>query len=423
MNYSLQKLQNSLPVILAPLKGTQTVTVLFLVAAGSKYETKKQNGISHFLEHMFFKGTPKRPNTLKISEALDKVGGVYNAFTGKEFTGFYAKLAHQHFELALDVLADILQNSLFDAQALERERGVILEEINLYKDTPTAYIDELFEELLYGNTPAGRKIIGTVDNVKSFSSEQLKKYFKNHYSSLNSCVIIAGNLNNNSLKKVDQYFGHFPKRNFGKKKKVLEEQNKPVALSLYKKTDQTHLCLGVRTFDMFDKRKYALSLLSILLGGGMSSRLFTNIREKEGLAYYIKSNPEAYTDTGYLSVLAGIKHENLEKTVQLILREFKVLKDIPPTEAELNKAKEYLKGTTLMSLETSQSVASFVGRQYLLKKDIEKPMEMFQKISKISPQEIQKLAQQIFTVDNLNLSIISSLKYTNQKLQNLLTFN
>jgi len=424
MNFTAHKLTNGLDLILAPLESTQTVTVLFLVKTGSKYEKKSESGLSHFLEHMFFKGTEKRPTTLAISEELDKVGGIYNAFTGKECTAFYIKLAHIYLPLALDVLSDMLINSNFESQEIKKEKGVILEEIKLYQDTPTAYIDELFEKLLYGDTPSGRQIIGTKETVASFSQQDIKQYLANHYSAKNSLLIVAGKIEPGIvLAKVKQYFSSYPTQNIVNKEKVIEQQSAPGLTVFYKKTDQTHLCLGVRTFDLFNKRKYSLALLDTILGGGMSSRLFIKIRDQQGLAYYIKSAQESYTDSGYLMVQAGIRHQNVEKVVKLILKELELLKDKLVDEKELKKAKEHIKGITLLHLETSDQIASFLGTQKLLENKIEEPETIFKKLDQVSAHDLRDLSREIFVSGKLNLALINPLKNQKTSLGKILKFN
>lgn len=411
MTYTLHQLGNQLKLILAPMKSSKAVTVLFLVKAGSKYETKPENGISHFLEHMFFKGTKKRPSTLIISETLDRVGGIYNAFTDKEYTGFYIKLAYPYLPLAMDVLSDMLLNSLFKQEEVEKEKGVILEEMKLYQDTPTAYIEDVFEKLLYGNTPAGREIIGPKENINRFSSSQIKLYLKTHYSAKNSLVVIAGKIKpNETLSLAKQYFGSFPLRKIKDKKKVEEKQLFPQLSISPKKTDQTHLCLGVRTFNLFDKRRYPMAVLDAILGGGMSSRLFINIRERRGLAYYIRTRSETYSDSGYFAIQAGINHKNIESVVKLILAELRLLKTELVPEKELQKAKDYIKGTTLLGLETSNNIASFLGMQKLLRDQIENPTQIFRHINQVTAHQIQSLANEIFLSQNLNLALITPRK-------------
>jgi len=400
-------LENGLRLITIPMESANSVTVLILVGTGSKYETKDINGISHFLEHMFFKGTAKRPTTLDISEALDSIGGEYNAFTSKEVTGYWAKVDKKHVDTALDWISDIFLNSKFDAEEIEREKGVIIEEVNMYLDTPRAYVGELFEELLYGNSPAGWQVIGTKENIKSFDRDKILKYFKSHYSPANTIVCVAGGIDEKDVAdKVSKAFAKGHEAQANQKEKVIEFQEKPEVLIYHKKTDQTHFCLGVRTFDLFDERKYALALLAVILGGNMSSRLFIKVRERNGLAYSIHTSADSLTDTGYLVTQAGIDHKNLEKSVQLIIEEYKNLRDNVISQKELQKAKDYLKGTTLLSLDASNSQASFYGMQELLEHKMLTPEEKFAMIDEISVNDIKKVAEDIFKSEKINLAVI-----------------
>jgi len=417
-------LKNGLRVIAVPLKNTNSVTVLVLVGTGSKYETKDNNGISHFLEHMFFKGTKKRPDTLRIAETLDMVGGEYNAFTSKEVTGFWAKVDNRHLDIALDWISDMFLNSKFDQKEIQREKGVIIEEMNMYLDTPTAYVSELFEKLLYGNQPAGWRVIGEKENVLSFNRKNFLDYYKNHYSSLNTVVCVAGNISPDDIKnKVQNYFKGIKKIKVKDKISVKEFQRKPEIMLYSKKTDQTHFCLGVRAYDLFHPQKTALSLLSVILGGNMSSRLFIKVRERQGLAYYIHTSVDADSDTGYLVTRAGIDHKNLEKSVKLILKEYTNLKEKRITEKELQKAKDYLKGISTLSLEPSDSQASFYASQELLENNMLTLEEKFEKIDKVSINDIKKVAEDIFLSQKLNLAAIGPFEESSEikeKFQRLL---
>jgi predicted Zn-dependent peptidase len=400
-------LDNGLRIISIPMENVNSVTVLILVGTGSKYETKEINGISHFLEHMFFKGTKKRPNTLKISETLDSVGGEYNAFTSKEATGFWAKVDKLHSDIALDWICDIFLNSKFDEKEMEKEKGVIIEEVNMYLDTPMAYVGELWESLLYGDTPAGWRVIGEKENILSFNRKKVVDYYKLHYSPSNIIVCAAGAVDSDKIEaQIKNYFSAVGGSAFGGKVKVRESQKEPEILLHHKKTDQTHFCLGVRAYNLFDKRRYALALLSIILGGNMSSRLFIKVRERNGLAYSIHTSADNTIDTGYLVTQAGIDHKNLEKAVKLILEEYKNLKNKKIKEKELQKAKDYLKGITSLSLDSSDSQASFYGIQELLEKNILTPEEKFKKIDEISVDDIKNIAEDIFVSEKLNLAII-----------------
>ncbi len=423
-SYKKITLENGLRVITVPAESANSVTVLILVGAGSKYETKDINGISHFLEHMFFKGTKKRPTTLSISETLDSVGGEYNAFTSKEVTGFWAKVDKRHADVALDWISDIFLNSQFDEKEMEREKGVIIEEVNMYLDTPTAYIGDLWEGLLYGDQPAGWRVIGEKENISSFTKEQVINYYKSHYSSSNVIICMAGGMKSEEMEeKVKMYFKDIEKNSEGEKLKVIEKQSEPEVLLHYKKTDQTHFCLGVRAYDLFDERRSALALLSVILGGNMSSRLFIKVRERNGLAYSIHTSVDNATDVGYLVTQAGIDHKNLEKSVQLILEEYKDLRDNKITEKELQKAKDYIKGATSLSLDSSDNQATFYGLQELLEKNILTPEEKFEKIDAVTVDDIKKVAEDIFALEKLNLAVIGPYEEAeSEKIKKLLKF-
>ncbi len=442
--YKKTTLNSGLRVITIPMENANSVTSLILVGTGSKYETKNINGISHFLEHMFFKGTKKRPNTLKISEVLDSVGGEYNAFTSKEITGFWAKVDKRHYDVALDWICDIFLNSKFDEKEMKKEKGVIIEEVNMYLDTPTAYIGDLWEKLLYGDTPAGRRVIGEKENILSFNRKKVVDYYKSHYSPSNVIVCVAGSIAPKKTEareagrrpsinspagefcavveeKIKNYFQNAKKISAGEKVKVKEAQSEPQILLHHKKTDQTHFCLGVRAYDLFDKRRYGLALLSVILGGNMSSRLFIKVRERNGLAYSIHTLTDNTTDTGYLVTQAGIDHKNLEKAIKLILEEYKNLKDKKITAKELKKAKDYLKGVMSLSLDSSDSQASFYAVQELLEEAILTPEEKFKKIDEVSIDDIKKIAEGIFLPEKLNLAVIGPVEEKNSdKLKQLL---
>ena len=402
-----KQLKNGLRVITVPMTGTKTVTVLVVVSAGSKYENKSNNGISHFLEHMFFKGTKKRPNTLAISETLDRVGGAYNAFTSEEHTGYWAKVDYKHLDLALDVVSDIFLNSKLQAQEIEREKGVICEEINMYQDTPMQYIEVLFNKLLYGNQPAGWPIIGNKNNILKFKKQDFTKYLNQHYIAQNTVICLAGNIKKININK---YFKNIKAGKSKFKKQVQEKQTKPENLIFEKQTDQTHLSLGVRAYSLAHPDKYALSILGVLLGGMMSSRLWMQVREKHGLAYYVQTHVENQTDTGYLTTQAGVEHSKAQKAIKLILQEYKKICDKKVSKQELNKVKECIKGRMLLQLESSDNLASFIATQEILKKQILTPEQIFAKINKITPEDISRVAKDIFSNNKLNLAVIGPKK-------------
>ncbi|MBU4274545.1 insulinase family protein [Patescibacteria group bacterium] len=404
-------LKNGLRIITIPMKNTKTVNFLVLVGVGSKYETKEINGISHFLEHMFFKGTKKRSNTLEIAETLDRVGGEYNAFTSNEMTGYWAKVASPHQDIALEWVSDIFLNSKLETKEIEREKGVIIEELNMYLDTPVSYISDLWEKVLYGNQPAGWRVIGEKENIQNMTRNKLVDYLKNHYTASNTIVCAAGDISPRLIEdKIEKHFKKISNIVHEQKIKVKEKQEKPESLVYFKETDQTHLCLGVRAYNLFHPQKYALILLATILGGNMSSRLFIKIRERKGLAYYVRTSPESNTDTGCLVTSAGVDHKNVGEVIRLILKEYRFFKNNLITKEELKKAKDYYKGNVFLSLESSDSQSSFYTSQELLKKEILSPNQIFKKIDRVTINDIKKVAEDIFKPKKLNLALIGPFK-------------
>jgi len=404
--HKLQKLSNDVRLITIPMSATQTFTILVMVAAGSRHENKENNGISHFLEHMFFKGTIKRPNTLAISSELDQVGGEYNAFTSKEYTGYYAKVDGRNAKVAIDVIGDILHNSKFDAQEMEREKGVILEEINMYENNPFIHIDDLFEECLYGDTPAGWDTIGTKENVKKFKRQDFINYLNSKYQGKNIVVCLAGNYKKADLELVKKLFS---KNKAGEKSKATEYkgvQNSPQIKIKKQKVNQVSLSIGVRAYGYYEKEYYTAKLLGVILGGSMSSRLFIAIREKKGLAYQVHTQVEGYNDSGYLTTVVGASQNKVEEVIKSVLSEYKKIKTINVKDKELKKAKDYIKGKTILRLESSAEVASWITRQETLDQDLLTPEKYFKMIDSISSKDLMKVAKTIFKANNLNLAII-----------------
>ena len=420
--YKKTTLKNGLRIITVPSKNTKTAAVLVLVGAGSKYETKNINGISHFLEHMFFKGTKKYPSTLKLIEPLDKVGGHYNAFTSDEYTGYWAKVDASHFDLALNWVSDIYLNSKIEQKEINRERGTILQELNMKLDTPMNYIGDLWMNLLYGDQPAGWRVIGEEKTIKSVKRTQFIQYLEDHYSSRNTIIAVAGNINSDKVVgKIAKCFNSINNRVVTDKLPVIEKQNKPQALIYHKKTDQTHLHLGVRGYNVFHPDKYALSLLSVILGGNMSSRLWISVRERQGLAYYIGTGVDSSTDVGFLATRAGVDNQKVERAIKTILDEYKKIASIKISQAELRKAKDYIRGSSLISMEASDEKASFAAFQELLTGKILTLEQKLAKIEAVTVNDIQRVAQDIFRPEKLNLALIGPFK-DKAKFDKLLSF-
>src|SRR3989344_1850501 len=400
-------LKSGLRVVTIPQRATKTVTVLVLVGTGSKYETKEQNGISHFLEHMFFKGTEKRVKPIDVVEPLDRIGGSYNAFTSEDYTGYYAKVDSSHFDLAFEWVADIFLNSTLPAKEIQKEKSVITEELHMHKDNPMWYVDVLWEKLLYGDQPAGWEVVGTRETIAAMARKNLLRYRKNQYVASNTVVCIAGNVRAPEvMAKVQKLFAGIPTREFQRKVPIVEAQKKPEILLEYRKTDQSHIALGVRGYNLQDPRRYAQYTLATLLGGMMSSRLWVAIREKNGLAYYVSTATECNPDRGYVVTSAGVKDENVEKAVRIILQEYAKLKKYPVSKDELQKAKDHQKGKMALQLENSDAKAHFYGMQELLQANILTQEEICAKIDKVDSKDIQEIAQDMFRPAKLNLVVL-----------------
>ncbi len=414
--YKKTALKNGLKVITVPMKGTKTATVFVMIGTGSRYEVKDISGISHYLEHLFFKGTKKRPTALLISEELEGIGAEFNAFTSKEYTGFYIKVPAFKLDVALDVISDILFNSLFLSKEIERERGTIQEEIKMVKDDPLRYVADLFETLLYGETPMGREIIGTPKTVSSIERKQIVSYLKKHYVADNAMLVIAGAIEDVQVqKKVKKYFKDFKEGDRKKVAEIIGNQIKPEILIYPKATEQIHLSIGVRGYSTKHKDKYVLTLLSVILGGGMSSRLFISVRERLGLAYYVFSGPELYTDTGYFTTQAGVDIKNIEKVIKDILAEYKKIAQKGVTKDELKKVKDQVKSRTIMRLESSSAMASYFADQELLTGKLLTPEEKFALLDKVTVDDVQRVAKDIFKNEKLNLALIGPFKKSDKK--------
>lgn len=412
--------KNGLKILLVPQKTTQSLTVLVLVGTGSKYEKKEENGISHFLEHMFFKGTEKRPSSLVIAETLDRVGGIYNAFTSQEYTGYFAKVAKEHFELAIDWVSDIFLNSILPEKEIEKEKGVIIEEINMRKDHPMEYVQILWQQLLYGDQPIGWDIAGTPESVSKISRSNLISYRDQQYVAANTIVCLAGNFNSRkAIEKIEKYFSKIKEGKKREKPKVIETQRSPQVLVEERKTDQSHLCLGVRAYNLFHKKRYAQEILALILGGMMSSRLFEEIRTKLGIAYYVDTEIHSDPDVGYLVTRAGLDNKNLEKGILTILKEYRKIKKEGVSKSELKKAKDCLKGKMTLLLESSDALASFFAGQEILEKKITPLKKIFQKIEEVSKRDILEVARNIFKPEKLNLALIGPFN-EKEKFQKLL---
>ncbi|MFA5099053.1 MAG: pitrilysin family protein [Candidatus Paceibacterota bacterium] len=404
-------LKNGLRVLSVPMKDALTTTVLVLVEAGSEYENKKNNGISHFLEHMCFKGTEKRSNSLDITSELDSMGAAYNAFTSNQYTGYYAKAQPKHFDEILDIVSDMYLNPAFNSKEIEKERGVIIEEINMYEDLPMRRAQEFFTNLLYGDQPAGWDITGRKEIIRRINRNDFIEYQKNNYLSKSTIVVVAGNFNEKeAVKKIEKAFFGIRTGKKNQKPKTIEKQKAPQIFLKTKETDQAHLVVGVRAFDIFDKRKYAIDLLADILGGGMSSRLFQKIREEMGAAYYVRADADLLSDHGFLTVSAGVDNNKVSEVVKAVVGEFERLAKEPVNKEELQRVKDHYVGNLIMALETSDQLAAFYGGQEVIVGKTVSPEETMKKIQAVKAEEISAVAKDIFKNNKLNLALIGPFK-------------
>jgi predicted Zn-dependent peptidase len=407
LNYEKKVLDNGLRVIVAPMKNIEAVTLLVLVGVGSRREAKKINGISHFLEHLFFKGTKSRPKPGQVYKELDKIGATYNAFTEKEETGFWVKLSAKDFDVGLDIISDILLEPIFNEKEIEKERGVILQEISMYEDEPRRKILWIMENVLYGNQPLGWDIAGNKETVNNIQRTDIIRYESDNYLSKNMVVIVAGNIDKKTaFKKIKNVFSRIRKGANKPFQRIKISQKSPQIKIIKKDSDQTHFALAFRGYDMFDEKKYILNLLSVVLGGNMSSRLFTEIREKLGLAYYVYSWGDQYNDCGYLGMAAGIPHNKIEKVINKITEIIKEIKEKSVSQKDLDLAKGFIRGQMALKFETSDEIASFVAGQELFYQKILQPEEVLKKIEKINQNDILRIGREIFRPSKANLAII-----------------
>ncbi len=399
--------QNGLRLVSKQIEGTKAVTVLILVAAGSRYESTKIRGISHFLEHMFFKGAEKYKNTREVSEAIDSVGGEFNAFTGKEYSGYYVKVASDNVEIACDVLSDMLMNSRFDQAEIEKERGVILEEYNMYQDTPMYQIGWNFERLIFGDQPLGWDQIGTKELINSVKHEDFVKYNKELYTPDNTVISIAGNIDHKAASDlVAKYFSmKASEKAYEFKPLDLEMNGGKVALR-EKKTEQAHIAVGFPGYSESHPDHWAKRLLAVILGGNMSSRMFLGVREAKGLSYYIHTSTDNYADGGVIVTNAGVDLKRIDEAVTGVIEQYGIIRDEDVSLAELKKSKAYLKGKMVLTLEDSEEYSHLLAKYELLRGGAKNPEDIYKMIDAVTVADIRRVAQDLFVEDKMKIAVI-----------------
>lgn len=409
--YKLSTLKNGLTVITINLPYLDSVTTMVAIGAGSRYETKQNNGISHFLEHMAFKGTTKYPSAEIIANLVDGIGAVNNAGTDKEYTFYWIKSAARHIQLASDMLSSMVTDQLLSEKEIEKEKGVIVEELRMYKDNPARYVWDLYENLQFGNQPLGWDIGGEEKIVKSFKRADFVNYINSTYSVSNMALIYVGKLPGNIQEIAGEYFAKLSarsKKSFTPFKAM--KQKSPKIDIFYKKTDQANLVLGVEGFDRQSENRYAARILGIILGEGMSSRLFNEIREKRGLAYHVSAGHHSYLDTGMFATYAGLKLEKVEEGLEVIQAELMRTAAEKVTAEELKKAKEMERGRIALRSESTNFLAEYFGVNFILDRKLQTFEEYLQKIDRVSAEEVLTVAKELFKKEKFNLQIIGPFK-------------
>jgi predicted Zn-dependent peptidase len=405
--FERQTLPNGLRLLTAPMPQAQSVSCFVMLAAGSRYETAETNGIAHFSEHMFFKGTERRPTARDIAGEVDSIGGEFNAFTSKEYTGYYVKCAAEHRDVALDVIVDMLRNSKFDSGEIDREKGVIIEEMNMYFDTPRDFVDGVYEELIYGaDHPLGWDIIGRKETVQAATRDTFMDYLGHWYKPSRMVVGVGGRIGDGLTERIEELLGDLAAAETGSPHPAPPLPNGSRVKVHTKQSDQAHIVLGVRSRPIVDPDRYVLMVLSTVLGGGMSSRLFTEVRERRGLAYYVFATNHAYTDAGSLYSQAGVDIDRIDDAVGTIAAELKKMAADPVPEDELRKAKNFSKGRFVLQIESPHGLLMFGMRREVLEGSAPEPEEVLAGVEAVTAEDVQRVAQELIRDDAIRLAVI-----------------
>lgn len=413
--HKIKTLPNGLTLITIDMPHLASVTTLIAVGAGSRYETRKINGISHFLEHMFFKGSTKYPSAEQISTLVDGIGAVNNAATDKEVTYYWIKSAAKYLELSTDILSSMVKESLLAKEEVEREKGVIIEELRMLRDNPARHVWDLYERLQFGDQPLGWDLGGDEKTIMSLNREDFVSYMNSLYSPKNMALIYAGKLPKNIEELASGYFSNLSEGSVSSFKPYQKiKQLKPKIDIFYKATNQANLVLGVEGFGRLNVKRYIAKVLAVVLGEGMSSRLFIQVRERRGLAYHVSAQHSSYKDTGAFTVYAGLKLEKVYEGLEVILAELQLVISEKVTDEELKKAKEMIRGRIALQSESTNFLAEYFGTNFVLDRKIETFEEILQKIEKVTKEDLQELAKELFISNKFNLQIIGPFKNKNK---------
>jgi predicted Zn-dependent peptidase len=405
--YERHTLSNGLRVLTAPLGHAKSVACYIMLAAGSRYENASNRGIAHFAEHMFFKGTERRPTARDLSMEVDTIGGEFNAFTSKEFTGYYIRCAGEQRDTALDVLVDMLRNSKFDADELEREKGVIVEEMNMYVDTPRDYVSSVYEELVFGANPLGWETLGTKDTIKAATRETFLDYLGEWYTPPRIVVGVAGAVGNDLLPTLEGLLGDMTGEDAGAPAPAAVAPPPEPQVRLHRKdSDQANVCIGVPSYPLAHPDRYALQLLGTVLGTGMSSRLFLEVRERRGLAYYVYALNSPFTDAGTLFSQAGVDLNRAEEAVEVIATEFRKLADEVVPAQELEKARALAKGRFVLQTESPNGLIMFGLRREVLEGRAAEPEDVLAGLDAVTAEDVQRVAQDVIGSQGMRCAVI-----------------
>lgn len=407
--YKKHQMKNGIRIVTEEIPYVNSVSVGIWVKVGSRNETAEKSGVSHFIEHMLFKGTKNR-TAKEIANSIDKIGGQMNAFTSKENTCYYAKVLDSHFDIALDVLADMFLASNFAEEEIAKEKGVIMEEINMYEDSPEDLVHDLFTQGAWAGNPLGMPILGTEETLEGLDRKSITEYFSSNYIPENVVISVAGNIKHEVVvEKAERNFGHLT--NAARKPSIIERPSfSPVKITRCKDTEQVHLCIGFEGMDNDNKLYYPMLTMNNIFGGAMSSRLFQKIREDRGLAYSVFSYPSSYIDSGIFSIYAGMKPSQLQNVTKIIIDEIHELKKNGLTEEELFDSKEQMKGSYTLGLESTSGRMISIGRSELMYNRIYSPSEVLEKIDKVDMESVKQAIEMVTKLDRMGGAIIGPME-------------
>jgi len=405
--YERTSLKNGLRVLTAPLPHAQSVACYVMLAAGSRYEQESNRGIAHFAEHMFFKGTERRPTSRELSSIVDGIGGEFNAFTSKEYTGYYIRCAGEQRDTALDVLVDMIRHSKFDAEEVEREKGVIIEEMNMYFDTPRDYVSSIYDELVFGDNPLGWETLGTRETIRAATRDTFMEYLDRWYAPHRMVVGVSGMVGDDLVPRLEELLGDLGGNGAGSPAPAAVERSSDPQVRVHTKdSDQAQVCVGIPSYPLEHPDRYALQMLSTVLGTGMSSRLFLEVRERRGLAYYIFGINQSYTDAGTLFAQGGVDIARIDEAVQTIVEQFRRLADEPVPPDELEKARALAKGRFVLQTESPNGLLLFGLRREVLEGKAAEPVELLAGLDAVTAEDVQRVAQDLIAGQGIRLAVI-----------------